>query len=155
MSYEKQFRATFEDTKLKQKKFRHKLDQLIIENRALKADERDTLFELYNDSNIGLGGIETVFWFSDGKKIRIPNLEKFVRDIFYYEHSLVDQDFFFFSLGQNIGFSVSIGEIWKQIRSKVNQVDAEALTQTIRISKEQNAPRERNRISRKGYNDHD
>jgi len=137
MTSESQFRATFEDTKAKQKQLRHILDGLIAENRPLKADERDKLFDLYADANIGLGTSETVLWLSNNKIIEVPNFEKFVRDLFYYEKNLVDGDFFFQTLGKYKTYEVEIKELWKQIRSKTMGVGAEALTQAIRISKEQ------------------
>ena len=136
MSVEKQFRATFEDTKAKQKLFRHRLDVLITENRPLKVEERDSMFDLYDDANLGLGGVETVLWLSDGKRLEIPNLEKFIRDLFEYDSSVVTGDFFFFSLGRYRDITLDIAELWKQIKSKTNSVAAEALTQALRVSKE-------------------
>jgi len=137
MSIEKQLRATFEDTKAKQKRFRHKLDELIREKRPVSDEERDKVIDLYNDANFGLGCIETVFWLSDGKIMRIPNFEKFVRDLIDYDKMVVDGRFFFFSLGTYKDRVIPIEEIWMQIKSKIHQVDAEALSQALRISKEQ------------------
>jgi len=134
---EKQIRATFEDTKTKQRLFRHKLTELINENRPVNDDERDKVIDLYNDANLGLGGVETVLWLNNGKKIVIPNLEKFVRDLIDYNEQIVNGEFFFFSLGHYKELSVPIKELWRQIKSKTNQVNAEALSQAIRISKEQ------------------
>ena len=136
MSVEKQFRATFEDTKAKQKLFRHRLDVLITENRPLNKDERDSMFDLYDDANLGLGGVETVLWLADGKRIIIPNLEKFVRDLFENDKSIVTGEFFFFSLGRYRDVYLDIEELWRQIKSKTNSVAAEALTQALRVSKE-------------------
>jgi hypothetical protein len=133
---EKQIRATFEDTKTKQRLFRHKLTELINENRPVNDDERDKVIDLYNDANLGLGGVETVLWLNTGKKIVIPNLEKFVRDLIDYNEQIVNGEFFFFSLGHYKELSVPIKELWRQIKSKTNQVNAEALTQTLRMSKE-------------------
>lgn len=137
VNYESQFRATFNDTKNNQQKFRHILDKLITEKRPLNESERDTVINLYNDSNLGLGCFNTVLWLSNGKKIEIPHLEKFVRDLFDYDKKIVDGDFFFFSLGRYKELTVDIDELWKQIKSKTHQVEAEALTQSLRISREQ------------------
>ena len=132
-----QFRATLEDTKKKQRLFRKKLLELIADNRALIDSERDKFLDLLADSNFGLGTVECVFWLRDGKKIRVDNLEKFIRDLVYYNESVVDGDFFFFSLGNYSGFSVPIGDLWRNILSKCGGVNAEALAMSVRISKEQ------------------
>ena len=132
-----QFRATLEDTKKKQRLFRSTLLQLIKENRPLSSSERDKFLDLLADSNFGLGTIECVFWLKDGKKIKIDNLEKFIRDIVDWDKSVVSGDFFFFSLGNYSSYSISISEIWKNILSKCGGVNAEAIAMSVRISKEQ------------------
>jgi len=137
MVKEQQKRATFEDTKTKQRQFRHKLNILINEKRPVTSDERDKMFDLYADANLGLGTGETILWLSNGKTIRVPNFEKFVRDLFYWEQPIVTGEFFSFALGTYHNYEVSIDELWKQIRSKTDGVGAEALAQSIRMSKEQ------------------
>jgi len=137
MVNEKQFRATFDDTKSKQKKFRHKLDELIHENRALSDSERDLMFDLYADANLGLGTSEAVLWLSNAKSIVVPNFEKFVRDLFYWDKPIVNGNFFQQTLGKYQNYEVPIAELWKQIRSKTHGIGAEALSQSIRMSKEQ------------------
>lgn len=131
-----QFRATLEDTKRKQKKFRNKLLELIQENRPLRKDERDDFLDLLADSNFGLGTKECVFWFSNHKHVKVDNLEKFIRDLAYYDKNVVDGDFFFFSLGKYSDYKVEISELWKNILSKCHGVNAEALAMSVRISKE-------------------
>lgn len=138
MVNERQFRATFEDVKKKQRMFRHKLDILIKDNRPLTPTERDQMFDLYADANFGLGTLETVIWLSDAKTIRVPNFEKFVRDLFYWDNKIVNGTFFFKSLGPAYKkYTVEIKELWEQIRSKINGIDPEALAMSVRISKEQ------------------
>ena len=133
---ESQWRATFEDTKNKQEQLRNKFDILIRENRPLKPEEREQMFELLADSTFGIGTKEFVFWLSNGKKIFIPNFEEFVRCLYYYEKSIVDGIFFSKVLGKYSDYSIEISNLWECIRNKCFGINAEALAMSVRISKE-------------------
>lgn len=134
---EAQIRATFEDTKKNQKKWRNKIDELISENRCATKKERTTLFDLFADATFGLGTEPVSFWFSDGNKIMIPNLEYFLRCLIYYDKgNIVSGDFLYSKLGNYMELEVPIGELWENVRDHCGGFTAGALTMSIRISKE-------------------
>ena len=134
---ELQIRATFKDTKRRQKAFRNFLDELIEDNRCILSDERDKFFDLIADSTFGLGTKPITLFFKCSRKLTVDNLEEFVRVLAYYSGSMVDSDFFYKSLGKHISYNVSIGELWEAIRNRLGGVTAEALAMSARMSKEQ------------------
>lgn len=139
-SEESQIRATFIDTKKKQKLFRKKLYILIEENRTLTQDEKEEFYDLLADSTLGLGTIPVTLWLDNGnKKIEIDSLAKFIKDIIEYNppNGIINGDFLFFSLGRYSNYNIEIKEIWKQILSKCGHVHESALAESVRISKEQ------------------
>ena len=68
---------------------------------------------------------------------KVPNFEKFVRELFYWDENILTDDFFLQSIGKKMNMSIDISEVWKQIRNKTEGVGAEALAMSIRISSEQ------------------
>jgi len=135
---EAQIRATFKDTKKNQVKWRKKIDTLINENRCVLPDEREDLFTLFDDATYGLGIEPVTFYLRDGWKLEIPNLQYFLRCLIYYNRSnVVDGEFLFSKLGRYKSYSVPINEMWEHVRDACGGVMAEALTMSIRISKEQ------------------
>jgi len=136
---EAQRRATFNDTVIYQMRWRKKIDELVNEKRCVKPEERDEFFELFATATFGLGTEPVTFWLRSGDKLEIPNLQYFLRCMLYYDGGdVVDKKFLKHKLGLRITpeRDVDIGEIWENIRDYCAGPTAEALTMSVRISKE-------------------
>ena len=136
MTYETQWRATFEDTKNHQEELRKKIYNLIRENRCLKNNtERDNFFELLNNSTFGITKNITLN-LPNHTTIKIPDLQQFIRSLFDYEKNIVTNDFFFEHIGENKQYNIEIKHLWKQILINLYHIFPSALETSVRISKE-------------------
>ena len=138
MTYESQWRATYEDTKNHQEKLRKNLNRLISENQCIQGDaERDEMFELLDDSTFGLGEKKVNLRIQDRKTIVVDDFQMFVRCLFDYEKDVVDAGFFFDVTGKYLDYDIEIRILWKQIKNNLYGVFPDALSAAVRMSKEQ------------------
>ena len=137
MTSEKQWRATFEDTKTNQRNLRRKLDLLIDENRAVENEvEREEFIELLSNSTIGLGTDPVKIRLGNRVVIEVPNLEQFIYELLYVKSNNVDSDFFYYLTGKQHKCVIPIKDLWVNIRRYLFAVFPLAKAHTIRMSKE-------------------
>lgn len=138
MTYDSQWRATYEDTKNHQEELRKNLNILINENRCLKnEEERDKMFSLLDDSTYGLGEKRITLRLLDRKTVAINDFQMFIRCLFDYEKNIIDADFFFDVTGKYLESNIEIKLLWKQIKNNLYSVFPDALNAAVRMSKEQ------------------
>lgn len=138
MTSERQWRATFEDTKSNQETLREKIDELIQEQRPIKDEqERKDLIELISNSTIGLGTDPIKIRLYEKKKVvDIPNFEQFFYELLYVQDKKLDGCFFWFLTGENIDGDVPIEYVWLNVRRCLFAVYPFAKANTLKLSKE-------------------
>lgn len=137
MTSERQWRATFEDTKTNQKKLRLKLDRLIRDNRVVQNEyERETLIELISNSTVGLGTDPVKIRLGNRTVVDVPNFEQFLYELLYVENELVDPLFFYNLTGIRLAEGIPVRELWLNARRYLFAVFPLAKANTIRMSKE-------------------
>lgn len=137
MTSERQWRATFEDTKTNQRNLRLKIDRLIRDNRVIQNEvEREKLIELISNSTVGLGTDPVKIRLCNRTVVDVPNFEQFLYELLYVEDELVDPVFFYNLTGTKLQDSVPIKELWVNARRYLFAVFPLAKANTIRMSKE-------------------
>jgi len=137
MTSEKQWRATFEDTKKNQEDLRETLDYLIKDKRPIKDEqERKQFIELLSNSTIGLGTEPVKIRLDDKTMVEIKNLEQFISELLYVDAKVVSKNFFWFLTGKSLVDDVPIEQLWLNVRRHLFAVFPLAKASTIKISKE-------------------
>lgn len=131
-----QLRATFRDTKKHQESLRKEFDRLDLNNLYIHIDERGKFFELLDDALLGFDyDKKTKLLLPDGNYLHIDNVGGFLRRLAYYDNNKVDYDFFKY---YNIQCkNIDIGSIWHEIKFFIFGIYPEAISMSVRISKEQ------------------
>lgn len=153
MTYDTQWRATFEDTLANQEELREKLDSLEEENRPLASNEREKFFDLIGHGLLG----------NDAeKKVQIPlpyntvlNIDDigfFLRHLAYHKTDYIDNDFIKrYTKIQYNGKNIPISHIWRETKFILFGLYPKAIAESIRMSKERDAKLESDEKEMAGF----
>jgi len=133
---ESQIRATFRDTLTAQDELRMELDKLEFANTCVVETDRGKMFKLLGKALQGLDFEKRCeIRFQDKSSIHIDNFGEFIRHLVYYDKNIIGFDFLrrYGKVGQ---CSVPISYLWNEVKFKVFGIYPEALSMSIRISKE-------------------
>lgn len=134
---EKQWRATFEDTKKAQENLRIELDKLDAHNNYVEPDDRKHFFELLADALLGFDyGKHCNLPLPNMTYVAIENIGEFIRRLAYHTGTKVDYEFFKYYKKIEIQ-QTDIGQIWHELKFFIYGIYPEAIAMSIRISKEQ------------------
>lgn len=135
MSFDSQWRATKEDTKNNQESFRLLIEELEIDNRGVKSEERGHFFSLLADSLLGLDfDREYTIYLNDMKTLKIKNIGEFVREL-VYQDSFVDKNFLK-KYSYVTEESIEIKYIWHGLKFVLFGIYPGAINTAIKLSKE-------------------
>jgi len=137
MAKVQQWRATYQDTLIKQEELRKKLDILINESRCIETDkEREGLFNLLGDSLLGEEKrlcIEKFIKYPSNTWCRVEDFGEFVREFLYIDRTSIPITFFRNQYGNEF---IDISGVWKAIRRECFALFPRSLDKAIKMSKE-------------------
>lgn len=153
MTYDTQWRATFEDTLANQEELRKKYDSLEKENRPLKTDEIENYFDLLGHGLLGIDeGKKVQITLPDQTFLNIDDLGFFLRHLAYHKTDYMDKNFFRrYTKIQYDGANVPISHIWYELKFIIFGLYPKAIAESIRMSKERDAKLESDEKEMAGF----
>jgi len=137
MTYETQTRATFEDIKKAQEKLRNQLDELEENNLCVEPEKRGDFFKLIADALLGFEYEKScILYLPDKTDMEIQNVGEFIRYLVYNTNATLDYAFLR-KYGKIKDVTVTMRDIWRELKFVIFSIYPEALAMSIRISKEQ------------------
>jgi len=136
MIYNKQLRATFEDTKKAQEELRNKLDTLEKKNAFITEDERGPFFALIANALLGCEYDKICnINFPNGTCIQNVNVGEFIRYIAYNNEISVKYNILK-KYRKITDINVKMSDVWKELKFILFKIYPEALATSIKMSKE-------------------
>lgn len=153
MTYDTQWRATFEDTLANQEDLREKLDSLEEENKPLQSNERENYFDLIGHGLLGNDAEKKIqILLPDDTILEINDLGFFLRNIAYHKTNYIDNDFIKrYTNIQYKGEKIPISHMWRELKFILFGLYPKAIAESIRMSKERDAKLESDEKEMAGF----
>lgn len=132
---QRQWRATFEDTKKAQETLRKKIHELRLKNRCIKDEEERTLMlgTYIPNATLGIGILKShEFQLPDGNVASFDNIEYWMRKLCLVTKNILPKGF----IHSNQESEIPISFAWEKLEEELFLVYPMALNKSISMSKE-------------------